>query len=114
MLIPIDGHFECSESNCEFATCDLYEFMEHCGVEYEWGVRLNKRYTFDLFKFLDILNDLTNVGDLDAMYDHIQSATLLMINASGDELEDFIEESVVQSEMSEVMDGIERLLKENG
>jgi hypothetical protein len=54
------------------------------------------------------------MGDLDAMYDHIQSATLLMINASGDELEDFIEESVVQSEMSEVMDGIERLLKENG
>jgi len=114
MLIPVDGHFECSESNCDFVTCDLYEFMEHCGVEYEWGVRLNKRYTFDLFQFLEILNELTNMGDLDAMYDHIQSATLLMINASGDELEDFIEESVVQSEMSEVMDGIERLLKENG
>jgi hypothetical protein len=48
------------------------------------------------------------------MYDHVQSATLLLINASGDELEDFIQESVVQSEMSEVMDGIERLLKENG
>ena len=114
MLIPIDGHFKCSETKCEFTTCDLYEFMEHCGIEYEWGVRLNKRYTFDLFHFLSILNDLTNIGDLDAMYDHIQSATLLLINASGDELEDFIEESVVQSEMSEVMDGIERLLKENG
>ncbi len=114
MLMPVDGQFDCSEDKCDFSTCDLYEFMEHCGVEYEWGVRLNKRYTFDLFQFLEILNDLTNMGDLDAMYDHIQSATLLMINASGDELEDFIEESVVQSEMSEVMDGIERLLKENG
>jgi hypothetical protein len=87
--------------------------MEHCGVEYEWGIRLSKRYSFDMFKFLSILNDITNRGDLDAMYDHIQSATLLMINASGEELGDFIEETVVQSEMSDVMDGIERLLKEN-
>lgn len=113
MLIPVDGHFSCSESTCDFSTCDLFEFLEHCGVEYEWGVRLNKRYSFDLFMFLSVLNDITNRGDLDAMYDHIQSAVLLMINASGDELSDFVEETVVQSEMSDVMDGIERLLKEN-
>ena len=113
MLIPNDGHFECSESNCDFATCDLFDFMDHCGVEYSWNVRLNKRYSFDLFMFLDAMNEMLNVGDLDGAYDHVQSATLLLINASGDELEDFIEESVVQSEMSEVLDGIERLLKEN-
>ena len=113
MLMPVDGHFECSESDCDFVTCDLFEFMEHCGVEYSWNVRLNKRYSFDLFLFLDMLNNLTNIGDLDAIYDHVQSAVLLLINASGDELEDFMEESVVQSEMSDVMDGIERLLKEH-
>lgn len=113
MLMPVDGHFECSESDCDFATCDLFEFMEHCGVEYSWNVRLNKRYSFDLFLFLDMLNNLTNIGDLDAIYDHVQSAVLLLINASGDELEDFMEESVVQSEMSDVMEGIERLLKEH-
>ena len=113
MLIPIDGEFKCSEPDCDFATCDLFDFMSHCGVEYSWNVRLNKRYSFDLYMFLDVLNELANVGELDGIYDHIQSATLLLINASGDELEDFIEESVVQSEMSEVMDGIERLLREN-
>jgi hypothetical protein len=63
--------------------------------------------------FLDVLNEMVNIGDLDAVYDYVQSATLLLINASGDELSDFIEETVVQSEMSEVMDGIERLLREN-
>ena len=41
MLLPIDGHFECAESDCNFITCDIFEFMEHCGVEYKWGVRLN-------------------------------------------------------------------------
>lgn len=113
MLVPIEGHFECSESDCDFSTCDLFDFMEHCGVEYSWNVKLNKRYSFDLFTFLDLLNQMANVGDLDALYDHIQSATLLMINASGDELEDFLEESIVQSEMSDIMDGVERLLKNN-
>jgi hypothetical protein len=113
MLIPIDGQFECAEADCDFATSDLYDFMSHCGVEYSWNVRLNKRYSFDLYMFLDVLNELANVGELDGIYDHIQSATLLLINASGDELEDFIEESIVQSEMSEVMDGIEGLLREN-
>lgn len=112
--MPVDGQFDCSEDKCDFSTCDLYEFMEHCGVEYEWGVKLNKRYTFDLFMFLNRLNELTNIGDLDGIYDHVQSATLLLINASGDELEDFVEESIVQSDMEEVLDGIERLLKENG
>lgn len=114
MLVPDDGHFDCSEEKCDFSTCDLFEYMEHCGVEYEWGVRLSKRYTFDLFMFLEKLNRLTNIGDLDAIYDHVQSATLLLINASGDELEDFVEESIVQSDMDEVINGLERLLKDNG
>jgi hypothetical protein len=113
MLIPVDGHFECSEPKCDFATCDLFEFMDHCGVEYSWNVRLNKRYSFDLFQFLEVLNKIVNTGDLDAMYDHVQSATLLLINASGDELNEFIEEMIVQEEMEYVMDGIERILKEN-
>ena len=113
MLIPVDGHFECSEPKCDFATCDLFEFMDHCGVEYSWNVRLNKRYSFDLFQFLEVLNKIVNTGDLDAMYDHVQSATLLLINSSGDELNEFIEEMIVQEEMEYVMDGIERILKEN-
>ena len=114
MLIPVDGLFECIEPKCGFNTTDLFEFMQHCGVEYEWAIRLNKRYTFDVFKFLEILNDITNAGDLDAIYDHVQSATLLMVNASGDELTDFIEETMIQSGMPDVMDGIEKLLKDNG
>ena len=44
MLMPEDGHFECVEDDCGFSTCDLFEFMYHCGVEYKWAVRLDKRY----------------------------------------------------------------------
>jgi hypothetical protein len=113
MLMPEDGHFNCAEPKCGFSTCDLFEYMYHCGVEYAWAVRLNKRYAFDLFEFLATLNDIIEVGDLDAAYDHIQSATLLMVNASGDDLQNFVEEAIVRSEMDNVMAGVEGLLKEN-
>ena len=113
MLLPEEGHFDCKEPGCTFDTCDLFEFLHHCGVDYSWGVRLNKRYKFDLFEFLSVLNDIIEVGDLYAAYDHVQSATLLMVNASGDDLEAFIEEAVVRSEMDNVMAGIEGLLGKN-
>lgn len=113
MLLPIDGHFECAEFDCDFITCDIFDFMEHCGVEYKWGVRLNKRFSFDLFEFLSIMSEIIDAGDLDSAYDHIQSATLLMVNASGDDLEEFIEEAVVQAGMDGIMMGIEGILREN-
>lgn len=112
MLMPVDGHFSCKD-DCDFTTCDVFEFLDHCGVEFGWSVHLNKRYSFDLFTFLQILNNLTNIGDLDAIFDHVQSATTLMINASDDDLEEYIEEAVVASEMKDIINGVERLLKEN-
>ena len=112
MLMPLDGHFSCKD-NCDFTTCDVFEFLDHCGVEFGWSVHLNERYSFDLFTFLQILNDLTNKGDLDGIYDHVQSATTLMVNASDDDLEDYIEEAVVASEMKDIINGVERLLKDN-
>ena len=112
MLVPVDGHFSCKD-DCDFTTCDVFEFLDHCGVEFGWSVHLNERYSFDLFTFLQILNNLVNKGDLDGIYDHVQSATTLMVNASDDDLEDYIEEAVVASEMADIISGVERLLKEN-
>jgi hypothetical protein len=112
MLMPVDGHFSCQD-DCDFTTCNVFEFLDHCGVEFGWEVKLSKRYSFDLFTFLQILNDLVDKGDLDAIFDHVQSATTLMVNASDDELEDYIEEAVVASEMKDIITGAERLLKEH-
>lgn len=111
--MPKEGHFVCEQSDCNYITCDIFDFLDHCGVEYGWGVRLNKRYSFDLFEFLSILNDMADAGDVEGIYDHVQNATLMMVNASGDDLDEFIQEAVVQSEMSSIMEGIEGLLKEN-
>jgi hypothetical protein len=113
MLVPVDGHFSC-EDNCDFTTCNVFEFLDHCGVEFGWEVKLSKRYSFDLFTFLQILSQLVDEGDLDGIFDHVQSATTLMINASDDDLEEYIEEAVVASELKDIINGAERLLKDNG
>jgi hypothetical protein len=113
MLVPVDGHFSCQD-DCDFTTCNVFEFLEHCGVEFGWEVKLSKRYSFDLFTFLQILSQLVDEGDLDGIFDHVQSATTLMINASDDDLEEYIEEAVVASELKDIISGAERLLKDNG
>jgi hypothetical protein len=113
MLMPVDGHFSCQD-DCDFTTCNVFEFLDHCGVEFGWEVKLSKRYSFDLFHFLQILNQLVDDGDLDGIFDHVQSATTLMINASDDDLEEYIEEAVVASELKDIINGAERLLKDNG
>jgi hypothetical protein len=113
MLVPVDGHFSCQD-DCDFTTCNVFEFLDHCGVEFGWEVKLNKRYSFDLFTFLQILSQLVDEGDLDGIFDHVQSATTLMINASDDDLEEYIEEAVVASELKDIINGAERLLKDNG
>lgn len=113
MLLPVDGHFSC-EDDCDFTTCNVFEFLEHCGVEFGWEVKLSKRYSFDLFTFLQILSQMVDDGDLDGIFDHVQSATTLMINASEDDLEEYIEEAVVASELKDIINGAERLLKDNG
>ena len=79
-----------------------------------WGVRLNKRFSFDLFTFLSLINDLTNRGDLDGLWDAVQSATLMMVNVSDGDLEEFVEEIVVAGEMDDMMSDIEKLLKKDG
>ena len=113
MLLPVNGHFSCQD-NCDFTTCNVFEFLDHCGVEFGWEVKLNKRYSFDLFTFLQILSQLVDEGDLDGIFDHVQSATTLMVNASDDDLEEYIEEAVVASELKDIINGAERLLKDNG
>jgi hypothetical protein len=114
MLLPVNGHFNCEDTDCDFTTCNVFDFLQHCGVEFGWEVKLNKRYSFDLFTFLQILSQLVDEGDLDGIFDHVQSATTLMVNASEDDLEDYIEEAVVASELKDIISGAERLLKDHG
>ena len=114
MLMPDkSGHFVCQADNCEFKSCNLFDFFDHLGVDMRWKVSLSKDYSFDLFLFLQMLDDYLRDGDVVEVHENIQSAVLLLANASGDDFEEFINESIVIDGMSTLMEDIEGFLKKH-
>lgn len=112
ILMPDDeGLFVCKAD--DFVTGDLFEYMDHYGVEYDWLVKLDRKHSFNLYPFLKELTDLCLESDLDAMYEVIQSAVLLMINASTESLDEFIKETEVICGMEDMMKQVERFLNDN-
>jgi hypothetical protein len=112
MLMPDkNGDFFCKKDN--FKTNNLFMYMEHFGVEYDWMIKLDKKYNFNLFKFLESLAFMAEEKDIDGIWEAVQSTTLLMINASGEDLDVFIEEATIISETEDMFDQIERFLDEN-
>ena len=115
MLFPDkDGLVYCETLDCDYKTTDLFDFLDHCGVEFSWDVKVTPKYSFDLFQFLSVVSEVVNHGDLQEAYEIIQGASFLFVNASSDELDDFIEESIVADEADMGIRNIERMLRENG
>ena len=115
MLFPDnDGIVECETKDCDFKSADIFEFLDHVGVEFTWDVRVTPKHSFDLFKFLQVISDMVNHDELDEVYQVIQDTAYLFVNASSDELDDFIEESIVAEEAHDGIKNIERMLRENG
>ena len=112
MIIPDkDGFFHCENKGCPFETDSLFELLDHNGVEYTWGVRLSPKHSFDMFKFLDGIDHAICHGDFNELHAIVQSALMLFINASTDELDDFIMESTIISESESLVNGIEKMLR---
>jgi hypothetical protein len=112
MLMPEDdGTFTCKKDN--FRTGNLFEYMDHFGVEYDWMVKLNPRYNFNLFTFLGELTNYILDKDWEEAYGLTQSVTLMMINASGEDFEEFVEEAEVITGAQDMFDQLERFLDDN-
>jgi len=115
MLFPDkDGLVHCETADCDYDTTDLFDFLEHCGIEFTWDVRITPKHSFDLFQFFQVISDAINHGDLEEAYQMVQDTAFVFVNASSDELDDFIEESIVAEEADTGIKNIERMLKENG
>jgi hypothetical protein len=111
MLLPEEGcFFVCKKDG--FKTDNLFAYIEHFGVEYDWMVRLNPRFTFNLFTFLSEMAYLINENKTDEAWEHLQSATLLLVNASGEDFDEFIEEAQVVAGSEDMMEQIERFLND--
>lgn len=112
MLLPEEGCFFVCKKD-DFKTDNLFAYMEHFGVEYDWMIRLNPRFSLNLFTFLSEMAYLLNEDKIDEAWEHLQSVTLLMVNASGEDFDDFIEEAQVIAGTEDMFEQLERYLNDN-
>ena len=103
------GQFVCEGEN--FKTTDVFEYLDHAGVEFRWGIKLSKNTSLDMFTFLTLLNDALLTGELEEAYDMVQSTALLLVNASSQEADDYIEEMVVRATSKDMIRSMEEMLK---
>jgi hypothetical protein len=113
MLMPEDdGTFICKRD--DFKTDNLFEYMDHFGVEYDWMVKLNSRYNFNLYTFLQELTNFIEKEDWSEVWGLTQSVTLMLVNASGEDFDEFVEEAEVITGTQSMFDQLERFLNDNG
>jgi hypothetical protein len=111
MLMPNHkGKFACQKD--DFETDDLFAYMDHFGVEYDWMIKLSPRYNFNLFQFLSEATELILDEKYDELWEVVQSATLLFVNASGEDFEEFIEEAEVITGTESMIEQLERFLND--
>ena len=108
-ILPNEEGMYICECNQKFS--NIFEFLAHNGVEYEWGVRISPKWSFDMFEFMESIDLALGRGDQDAIYEIVQSAALTMLNASEGKFMEFMEEATVAGEMESIYEGIEKLLK---
>lgn len=109
MLLPDgDGMFVCKKD--DFKTDNLFTYMDHFGVEYDWMIRLNPKFSLNMYSFLSEMTYFISEDMLEEAWEHLQSVTLLMINASGEDFDEFIEEAQVVAGSQDMLDQIERFL----
>jgi len=109
MIMPDEnGLYYCEDD--DFKTQDTFSFLDHCELDYEWNLKVNPRYSVNLFKFLSQMWQLAIHDDLDAIEDNIQSMALLLTNASTDNFDAFLDECNVRVGMSKMSEELEELL----
>ena len=113
MLMPNEnGNYSCGNDKCKFESNDIFDYLRHTNTEYKWNIRISNSTTFDMFAFIETLDYHANRGDLDDVYDLIQSFSLMMVNASEGEFDEFLKESYLLDGTDEVIRELEKMLKD--
>lgn len=113
MLLPDeDGMYRCEHQ--EFSTENIFEYMHHAGMDFDWMVKLNRKYSFNMFTFLEQLAWNMSEKNYKQVWHSVQGVALLFVNSSGDDFEEFMKETEVVSSADDMFEQIEDFLKEVG
>jgi len=111
MIMPdSEGVYHCE--NDDFATQDIFAYLDHCDLEFEWHLKVAPRYSLNLYMFLSTLWEMIIHDDFDGVEESIQSIALVLTNASTDDnFEQFMHECNVRIGMHKMAEELEGILK---
>lgn len=101
---------------CGFQTNNVYQMARHQVDDDDailWVVRLSEKYSFNLFSFLEELYEVLEEDNVTEAKQFIQATGMAFLAAMDGDLENLVQESIVQEEISVMDESLMRILKEN-
>lgn len=101
---------------CGFSTNNVYEMARHNADNEDaiiWAVRLNEKYSFNLFAFFEELYNIITEGRIDEAQFFLQATGMAFLASMDGGLEELVQEAIVQEEISVMDESLLRILKEN-
>ena len=100
---------------CGFETDDIFEMFEHTEINMQWQLKISKDFSFNLYSFFEELNRLARQGNSEEVYDAIQAISYMLYKAAeNDNFDAQLKDVFVRKESEELIENLERMLKENG
>lgn len=113
MLMPDDkGFYQCE--NDDFKTRNIFAYMEHAGMDFDWMIKISKRYSFNMFTFLNEITFLLLEERYDEVWNSIQGVSLMFVNSCGDDFDEFLRETEVITTSEDMFSQIEQYLNKEG
>jgi DNA polymerase elongation subunit (family B) len=100
---------------CGYETDDVFDMFDHTGIDMQWQLKVSKDFSFNLYSFFEELSRLSRQGNSEEVYDAIQAISYMLYKAA--ENEDFdsqLKDVFVRKESEELIENLERMLKDNG
>lgn len=111
MLVPDErGLYHCE--NDDYSTDNVFAYMQHADIEFDWMIKLDRKYSFNMFTFLNQLTWYLAEREYAEAWYSVQSVALLFLNSTGEDFEEFLKEAEVISGMDDMFVEIEQYLKE--
>lgn len=100
---------------CGYETDDIFDMFDHTGIDMQWSLKVSKDFSFNLYSFFEEMSRLARQGNSEEVYMAIQAISYMLYKAaSSDDFDVKLKDMFVRKESEELIENLERMLKDNG
>lgn len=104
--------YECNNEECRYQTDDIFDYIDHMGIDIRWVMRISPSYTMEFYAFLKELNRVLMCNDAEEGYFMVQAVTYMLFNASTNpDFEEKMNENYIKANTTDIILGLEKMLK---